>query len=98
MPRIAQIVSTARYLPEREVPNAELAARFAALGRPHVIDKLATSTGINRRFYAPENWVTSDLALAAAKEALKRAGCKPEDVDLVTIGATSPDAFWSAST
>ena len=91
MPRIAQIVSTARYLPKREVPNAELAARFAALGRPHVIDKLATSTGINRRFYAPENWVTSDLALAAAKEALKRAGRKPEDVDLVMIGATSPD-------
>jgi len=91
MPRIAQIVSTARYLPEREVPNEELAARFAALGRPHVIDKLAASTGINRRFYAPENWVTSDLALAAAKEALKRAGRKPEDVDLVMIGTTSPD-------
>ena len=91
MPRIAQIVSTARYLPEREVPNEELAARFAALGRPHVIDKLAGSTGIKRRFYAPENWVTSDLAVAAAKEALKRAGRKPEDVDLVMVGTTSPD-------
>ena len=91
MPRIAQIVSTARYLPEREVPNAELTARFAALGRPHVIDKLAASTGIVRRFYAPDNWVTSDLAAAAAKEALKRAGRKPENVDLVIVGTTSPD-------
>jgi 3-oxoacyl-[acyl-carrier-protein] synthase-3 len=91
MPRIAQIVSTARYLPDREVPNEELAARFAALGRPHVIDKLAGSTGIKRRFYAPENWVTSDLAVAAAKEALRRAGRKPEDVDLVIVGTTSPD-------
>ena len=53
MARIAQIVSTARYLPERDVPNEELAARFAALGRPHVIDKLAGRTGIKRRFYAP---------------------------------------------
>jgi 3-oxoacyl-[acyl-carrier-protein] synthase-3 len=35
--------------------------------------------------------VTSDLALAAAKEALKRAGRKPEDVDLVILGTTSPD-------
>ena len=34
MARIAQIVSTARYLPDRVVPNAELAERFAALGRP----------------------------------------------------------------
>jgi 3-oxoacyl-[acyl-carrier-protein] synthase-3 len=91
MARIAQIISTARYLPEREVPNAELTARFAALGRPHVIDKLAASTGVNRRFYAPENWVTSDLAAAAAKEALKRAGRKPQEVDLVMVGTTSPD-------
>jgi len=27
----------------------------------------------------------------AAKEALKRAGCKPEDVDLIIVGTTSPD-------
>ena len=78
MPRIAQIVSTARYLPEREVPNAELAARFAALGRPHVIDKLATSTGINRRFYAPENWVTSDLAPPPPKRRSSVPGANPK--------------------
>ena len=29
---IAQIVSTARYFPERVVTNAELTARFTALG------------------------------------------------------------------
>jgi 3-oxoacyl-[acyl-carrier-protein] synthase-3 len=91
MARIAQIVSTARYLPEHIVTNAELTARFAALGRPDVINKLAGRTGINQRFYAPKDWVTSDLALAAAKEALKRAGRKPEDVDLVILGTTSPD-------
>ena len=62
MARIAQIISTARYLPEHVVTNAELTARFAALGRPDVINKLAARTGINQRFYSPENWVTSDLA------------------------------------
>src|SRR5580692_6420037 len=91
MARIAQIVSTARCLPEHIVTNAELTARFAALGRPDVINKLAGRTGINQRFYAPKDSVTSDLALAAAKEALKRAGRKPEDVDLVILGTTSPD-------
>ena len=44
MARIAQIVSTARYLPEHVVTNAELTARFAALGRPDVINKLAART------------------------------------------------------
>jgi 3-oxoacyl-[acyl-carrier-protein] synthase-3 len=97
MARIAQIISTARYLPEHAVTNAELTARFAALGRPDVINKLAARTGINQRFYSPENWVTSDLALTAAKEALKRAGRKPEDVDLIILGTTSPD-YVSPST
>ena len=37
MARIAQIVSTARYLPQHAVTNPELTARFAALGKPTVI-------------------------------------------------------------
>jgi 3-oxoacyl-[acyl-carrier-protein] synthase-3 len=91
MPRIAQIVSTARYLPERCVTNAELTARFTALGNPLVIDKLAEASGIVKRFYAPDDWATSDLALPAAREAIRRAGRKPEDLDLVIVGTDSPD-------
>jgi 3-oxoacyl-[acyl-carrier-protein] synthase-3 len=78
-------------LPERVVTNAELTARFTALGRPTVVERLAARTGITKRFYAPDDWVTSDLALPAAKEALKRAGRKPEDIDLIILGTASPD-------
>lgn len=91
MARIAQIVSTARYLPERPVTNAELKARFVAQGKPTVIDKFETATGILQRFYAPDDWATSDVALPAAKEALKRAGRKPEEVDLIIVGTDLPD-------
>src|SRR6476661_2393761 len=91
MARIAQIVSTARYLPEHAVTNAKLTERFTVLGRPTVIDRLANSTGILQRFYAPDGWATSDLGVPAAKEALKRAGRKPEDVNLIIVGTTSPD-------
>ena len=97
MVRIAQIVSTARYLPPHLVSNAELTERFTALGRPHVIDKLAASTGISKRFYVPDDWVTSDLALMAAREALKRAGRRPEDIDLIILGTTSPDYITPAT-
>jgi 3-oxoacyl-[acyl-carrier-protein] synthase III len=76
MARIGQIVSTARYSPKHVVTNAELTERFTALGKPTTIDRLAASTGITKRFHAPDDWVTSDLALPAAKEALKRAGRK----------------------
>jgi 3-oxoacyl-[acyl-carrier-protein] synthase III len=91
MVRTAQIVSTARYCPENAITNAELAAHFAARGRPTVIDKLGASTGITQRFYAPDDWVTSDLALPAAREALNRAGRNPADIDLIIVGTTSPD-------
>jgi 3-oxoacyl-[acyl-carrier-protein] synthase-3 len=89
--RTAQIVSTARYCPANVITNAELAARFAAQGRPTVIDRLAASSGIGQRLYAPDDWVTSDLALPAAREALNRATRKPADVDLIIVGTTSPD-------
>ena len=46
--------------------------------------------------YVPDDWVTSDLALPAAKEALKRAGRKPEDIDLIILGTTSPDYITPA--
>jgi 3-oxoacyl-[acyl-carrier-protein] synthase III len=91
MARIAQIVSTARYVPERLVSNAELTERFTALGDPTVIDKFAAVTKIEQRFYAPDDWATSDLCVPAAKEALKRAGRKAEDVDLIIVGTDSPD-------
>lgn len=91
MSRSAAIVSCASYLPEREVPNAELNAHFAALGQPEVIAKFANRTGIQTRFYAPDDWATSDLALPAAREALKRAGRSPDDVDLIILGTDTPD-------
>ena len=91
MTRIANIISTAHYLPERKVTNEELNARFTANGSPEVIGKFTKSTGILQRFYAPDDWATSDLALPAAKEALKRAGRNVEDIDLIILGTDSPD-------
>jgi 3-oxoacyl-[acyl-carrier-protein] synthase III len=44
-----------------------------------------------QRFYAPDGWVTSVLAVPAAKGTLKRTGRKPESVDLIVVGTTSPD-------
>lgn len=97
MPRIANIISTAHYLPEHKVTNEELNARFTALGNPEVIGKFTDSTGIKQRFYAPDDWATSDLAVAAAREALKRAGRKPEDIDLIILGTDSPDYITPAT-
>jgi 3-oxoacyl-[acyl-carrier-protein] synthase-3 len=78
------------YVPEIEVSNDVLRERFAK-SAPDVIDKLEASTGIKTRWYAPDGWATSDLAVRAARQALARAGARAEDVDLVIVGTDSPD-------
>lgn len=97
MTRIANIVSTGRYLPEREVPNAELKEHFTKLGNPDIVDKFEAGTGILSRFYAPDDWAASDLAVKACEQALERAGKKAEDVDLIILGTDSPDYITPAT-
>ena len=94
-PRYARIIATGRYLPEHEVSNDELRERFAHLDE--FVDKMEASTAIRRRWYAPDDWATSDLALHAAREALERAGRSPEDVDLIILGTDSPDFVTPAT-
>lgn len=97
MPRTATIVATGRYLPERLVTNDELRARFEPLGKAHVIDKFEAGSGIRQRWYAPDDWATSDLALRAAGQALERAGRRVEDVDLILLGTDTPDRITPAT-
>ncbi|MFO0585023.1 MAG: ketoacyl-ACP synthase III [Anaeromyxobacter sp.] len=85
--RYAQILSTGRYVPARRVTNAELEK---TLGEP-VDQWLRDNVGIEARHYMADGEVTSDLALAAAKEALGRAGVRPEELDLVVVASDTPD-------
>lgn len=84
------IRSTGVYVPEIEVPNRVLRERFAKTN-PEFVDKTEANSGIKTRWYAPESWATSDLAVRAAQQALGRAGVAPEDVDLILVGTDSPD-------
>ncbi|HEV7241574.1 MAG TPA: ketoacyl-ACP synthase III [Thermoanaerobaculia bacterium] len=92
----ANIVSTGAYLPEIEVTNDALRARFNG-SAPDVIDKFEASTGILSRWYAPADWSASDLALRASDQALNRAGKTAEDVDLIILGTDSPDYITPAT-
>ena len=95
MSHIAAIVSTGAYRPPVEVPNEELRERFAHLDDP--IGKLEEATGITRRWYAPEGWATSDLALPAARRALDAAGRTARDVDLLILATDTPDQLTPAT-
>lgn len=92
----ANLVSTGIYLPEREVTNDELRARFNEKV-PEFVDKMEASSGIRTRWWASDEMAASDLAVRAAKQALERAGKSPEDVDLIIVGTDSPDFITPAT-
>ncbi|MBZ5538026.1 MAG: ketoacyl-ACP synthase III [Acidobacteriia bacterium] len=93
--RYANIISTGRYVPEIEITNDMLRERFQNI--PDFVDKMEASSGIRTRRHAPEDWATSDVALPAARQAIERAGRKPEDVDLIILGTDSPDYITPAT-
>ena len=92
-PRYPQILSTGRYVPEKVLTNADL---DAMLGEP-VGDWLVKNTGIEARHVMAPDERTSDMAVAAARQALNRAGVAPEDLDLIIVSTDTPD-YISPST
>ena len=99
--RHATIVGTGMYLPEIEVSNAHLAEHFEKVmpgaGMGTVVGKFEAATGIRRRWYAPRDWATSDLAVRAGRQALHAAGLDPRDIDLIILGTDSPDYITPAT-
>lgn len=85
----SRIAGTGRYLPERIVTNADLEKMVDTTD-----EWIRTRTGVERRHVAAEDETTSDLAFEAAKIAMQEAGVKPEDIDLLICGTTTPDLLF----
>lgn len=92
MSRYATIIGSGAYVPPIERTNASMREKFG-----EVIDKFGNSSGILTRWYAPEDWATSDLAVEAAKAALDNAGLKATDLDMILLGTDSPDYITPAT-
>lgn len=90
------IVATGIHVPEREVTNPALRARIPAEHHAD-LDRFAEVSGIRTRFHAPDDWATSDLAVAACRDALGRARVAPEEVDLIVLGTDTPDHLTPAT-
>jgi 3-oxoacyl-[acyl-carrier-protein] synthase-3 len=58
---------------------------------------ITAKTGIKERRIAEKDVCTSDLAAEAGMKALKEAGVKPEEVDLIILATSSPDVPLSST-
>ncbi len=86
------IIGVGEYLPKKILTNADLEKMVDTSD-----DWITTRTGIKQRRIAAKNEAASDLAIQAAKEALKDAGLKPQDLDLIIVATITPDMPFPAT-
>lgn len=92
----ATIVATSSFVPELEITNDALRARFAS-SAPEFVDKMEAASGIMTRWASPADWAASDLAKQAAQIALERSGHDASQIDLIIVGTDSPDYITPAT-
>ena len=80
-----RIIGTGSYVPEQIVTNDDLAKIVETSD-----EWIRSRTGIGARRIATAD-STSHMAACAAQEALKQSGVKPEEIDLILLGTSSPD-------
>jgi 3-oxoacyl-[acyl-carrier-protein] synthase-3 len=86
------LVGVGAHLPARVVSNEELARRIDTSD-----EWIRERTGISERRIAADDETTSDLAVAAALNALANAGREACDIDLVIVATTTPDLTFPAT-
>lgn len=86
------ITGCGSYLPQRIVTNDEL-SQHVDTSDSWIVER----TGIRQRHIAAEGEKTSDLAIAAARQALAAAGEKASDIDLIVLATCTPDETFPAT-
>jgi 3-oxoacyl-[acyl-carrier-protein] synthase-3 len=84
--RTCSIISVGSYVPERILTNADLEKMVDTTD-----EWILTRTGIKERRIAAQHQATSDLAVEAARLAMKRAKITPAEIDLIVLATVTPD-------
>jgi 3-oxoacyl-[acyl-carrier-protein] synthase III len=84
--RRARMASIAMSVPEQIVANEQIAERVGVSS-----DWIVSRTGVRERRVIADGARQDELAAAAGREALERAGVEPSDLDLVMVATVAPD-------
>ena len=93
----SRITGTGSHLPPRRVSNDDLVAQLAATGVETSHDWIVERTGIHARHFAADGVQCSDMALDAARQALKAAGRDASEVDLIIVATSTPDMVFPST-
>jgi 3-oxoacyl-[acyl-carrier-protein] synthase-3 len=92
MPLRSHVIGYGAYLPETVWTNTDLEKKVDTSD-----DWIVKRTGIRQRHIAAEGELTSDLATAACRQALERAGVAPAGLDLLVCATATPDETFPAT-
>jgi 3-oxoacyl-[acyl-carrier-protein] synthase-3 len=80
------LAGTGYYLPQRRLTNADLMKTVDTTD-----EWIVTRTGIHERRIAGDGEHNSQMAIAAARDALDEAGLQPSDLDAIIVATVTPD-------
>jgi 3-oxoacyl-[acyl-carrier-protein] synthase III len=86
------IAGVGAYLPEKILTNTELAQTVDTTD-----EWIVERSGIRKRHIAADGQKTSDLAIAATRQALAAAGREGHEVDLFVVATATPDQTFPAT-
>ena len=82
----SRIISVGSYQPDNIVTNEELEQKVDTSD-----EWIRSRTGIESRAVAKPSQATSDLAILATTEAIKKSGITKDEIDLIVVGTCTPD-------
>lgn len=88
----SRIIGTGSYVPKMVLTNFDL-ENMVDTSDEWIIER----TGIRERRIAGKDEAASDLAYEASQRALKAAGIKPKEIDLILLATTTPDMFFPST-
>jgi 3-oxoacyl-[acyl-carrier-protein] synthase-3 len=86
------VLGSGAYLPAKILTNDDIAKMVDTSD-----EWIQQRTGIRERHVAAEGEFTSDLAVAAATEALTDAGLLPGDIEMIVMATSTPDNTFPAA-
>lgn len=92
MKREARIIGTGSYLPERVLSNHDLEKLVETSD-----EWIVTRTGMKERRIAREDEFTSDMGAEAARRALRAAGKRSDEIDLILVATLTPDYLFPST-
>ncbi|HKX27707.1 MAG TPA: beta-ketoacyl-ACP synthase III [Blastocatellia bacterium] len=90
--RRAKITALGRYVPPRVVTNHDL-ARLVETNHEWIVER----TGISERRWVEKGTPTSELAIQAVDDLLKRRGIEAREIDLIIVATVTPDMFFPST-